>query len=94
LGSLNVSLATEYFTTATLRRERVYVANHFFRTRLHAKNLAARETGSAAVLKTFVHRAANKLGLARLQYRHHVPAMRVDADAPGGVVALAMTAKQ
>jgi hypothetical protein len=88
LGDVNVSLATEYFTAATRRRQQVYVANHFFRTRLHAKNIAARETGTAAALKTFVHRAANRLGLARLEYRRHVPAMRIDADAPGGVVAL------
>jgi hypothetical protein len=88
LDSVNVSLATEHFTAATLRRQRVYVANHFFRTRLHAKNVAARETGASAVLKTVVHRVASKLGLARMQYRHHVPALRIDADAPGGVVSL------
>ena len=88
LGSVNVSLATEYFTAATRRRQRVYVANHFFRTRLHATNIAARETGTAATLKTFVHRVADRLGLARLEYRRHVPAIRIDADAPGGVVAL------
>jgi hypothetical protein len=88
LDSVNVSLATEYFTAATLRRQRVYVANHFFRTRLHVTNVAAREIGTAATLKTLVHRVANRLGLAQLQYRHHVPAMRIDADAPGGVVAL------
>ena len=88
LDTVNVSLATEYFTAATLRRQRVYVANHFFRTRLNVRNVAARETGTAATLKTLVHRVANRLGLARLEYRRHVPAMRVDADAPGGVVAL------
>jgi hypothetical protein len=88
LGNVNVSLSTEYFTATTRRRQRVYVANHFFRTRLHANNISARETGAAAVLKTVVHGVANRLGLARLQYRRHVPAMRVDADAPGGVVAL------
>ncbi len=88
LGSVNVSLATEYFTAATRRRQRVYVANHFFRTRLRAKNIAASETGAGATLKTLVHGVAHRLGLARLEYRQHVPAMRVDADAPGGVVAL------
>jgi hypothetical protein len=88
LDSVNVSLSTEYFTAATRRRQRVYAANRFFRTRLHAKNVAARETGPAAVLKTVVHGVAHRLGLAPLQYRRHVPAMRVDADAPGGVVPL------
>ncbi len=88
LGSVNVSLSTEYFTAATRRRQRVYVANHFFRTRLRAKNIGARETGTSATLKTLVHRVANRLGLARLEYRRHLPAMRIDADAPDGVVAL------
>jgi hypothetical protein len=89
LEGVNVSLSTEHFTQATRRRERLYVANRFFRTRLHARNLAARETGAAALLKTAVHRAANQLGLVPLQYRQHVPAMRMDADAPGGAVSLA-----
>lgn len=88
LDTVNVSLSTEYFTAATRRRQRVYEANRFFRTRLRAKNVTARETGAGAVLKTVVHRVANRLGLAPLQYRNHVPAMRIDADAPGGVVSL------
>ncbi len=88
LDSVNVSLSTEHFTTATKWRERVYVANRFFRTRMHARELSARESGAMAMMKTTVHRVANKMGLDPLQYRHHVPAMRVDADAPGGVVPL------
>lgn len=88
LDSLNVSLSTEYFTAATRRRQRLYVANRFFRTRLGARHVAARETGAGAVLKTIVYGVANRLGLAPLRYRSHVPAMRIDADAPGGVVPL------
>jgi len=86
--SVNVSLATEYFTVATRRRQRVYAANRFFRTRLHATSVATREAGPAATLRTFVHRVANRLGLDPLRYRSHVPAMRIDADAPGGVAPL------
>jgi hypothetical protein len=89
LADLNVSLSTEHFTAATEWRQRIYVANRFFRTRLRAQNLAARETGPAAVLKTLVYRTANRLGLAKVQYRRHVPVLRIDADAPNGVVALA-----
>ncbi len=89
LDTVNVSLSTEYFTAATRRRERVYTANRFFRTRLHAKNVAVRETGLGALAKTVVHGVANRLGLAPVQYRRHEPAMRIDADAPGGVVSLA-----
>jgi hypothetical protein len=88
LEGVNVSLSTEHFTQATRRRERLYVANRFFRTRLGAEHLAANETGPAAVFKTVVHRVANRLHLAPLQYRHHVPVMRMDADAPGGAVSL------
>jgi hypothetical protein len=88
LDSVNVSLSTEYFTAVTRRRQRVYVANRFFRTQLRAKNLAARETGAGALFKTVVHGVAHRLGLAPVRYRSHVPAMRIDADAPGGVVSL------
>jgi hypothetical protein len=89
LDSLNVSLATEYFTVATRQRQRVYIANRFFRERLRMRNLSATETGVVAIAKTVVHRVANKLGLDPVQYRSHVPVMRIDADAPNGVVALA-----
>jgi hypothetical protein len=92
LDSVNVSLATEYFTIATRRRQRLFIANRFFRKRLHMRNLSAAETGVLAVAKTVVHRVANKLGLDPVQYRSHVPAMRIDADAPDGVVALAADA--
>jgi hypothetical protein len=85
LDSVNVSLTTEYVTAETTRRERVYCANRFFRTRLHAANSSSRETGSRAIGKILVHRVANRLGLDPLTYRHHVPVLRIDADAPGGV---------
>jgi hypothetical protein len=47
LEGLNISLATEHFTTATVRRERLYRANRFLRTRLHLRNLSAREDGGS-----------------------------------------------
>ncbi len=88
LDSVNVSLSTEHFTRQSRRRARVYVANRFFRTRLGLSGLSAREAGPAAVMKTVVHRLARKAGLDRLQMKQHTPSMRVDPDAPGGVVAL------
>ena len=88
LDSVNVSLSTEHFTQQTRRRARVFTANRFFRTRLGLRNLSARENGPAAVAKTLIHRLANKAGLDPLQYKHHVPAVRVDPDSPGGVAAL------
>jgi hypothetical protein len=88
LDSVNVSLSTEHFTRQGRWRARVYAANRFFRTRLGARNLSARENGPAAVMKTVIHRLASKAGLDPLQIKRHVPSMRVDPDAPGGVVAL------
>ena len=88
LDSVNVSLSTEHFTHQSRWRARVYTANRFFRTRLGMRNLSTREHGPAALLKTLVYRAARKAGLDPLQIKRHVPSLRVDADAPGGVVAL------
>lgn len=88
LDSVNVSLSTEHFTRQSRRRARVYVANRFFRTRLGLKNLSARESGPAALLKSAVHQLARKAGLDRAPAKQHIPSMRVDPDAPGGVTAL------
>jgi len=90
LDSLNVSLSTEYFTLESKRRQRVYIANRFFRQRLGLRDPSARETGLVAASKVFVQRVANRVGLDRVQYRSHAPALRVNPDAPGGVVALTM----
>jgi hypothetical protein len=88
LDSVNVSLSTEHFTRQSRWRARVYTANRFFRTRIGLRNLSTREYGPAAVMKTVIHRLASKAGLDPLQIKHHVASMRVDPDAPGGVVAL------
>lgn len=86
--SLNVSLSTEYFTRASRRRSRLYVANRFLRTRLGMNNLSARERGAVALAKTATQRIARRLGLDPVQFKRHTPVLRVAADAPGGVVAL------
>jgi len=88
LDSVNVSLSTEHFTRQSRWRARVYCANRFFRTRLGLRNLSARESGPAAAMKTVIHRLANKAGLDPLRIKRHAPSMRVDPDAPEGVVAL------
>ncbi len=92
LDSVNVSLATEHFTAQSRWRARVYTANRFFRTRLGVHNLSTRERGPAALMKIVVHRLASKAGLDPLQTKRHIPSLRVDPDAPGGVVALEPTA--
>lgn len=88
LDSVNVSLSTEHFTRQSRWRARVYTANRFFRTRLGVQNLSVRENGPAALMKTVIHRLASKAGLDPLQIKRHIPSMRIDPDAPGGVVAL------
>ena len=88
LDSVNVSLSTEHFTRQSRARARVYTANRFFRTRLGVSNLSTREYGPAAVVKTLVHRVACKVGLYPIQTKRHIPSLRVDPLAPGGVVAL------
>lgn len=88
LDSVNVSLSTEHFTRQSRRRARIYVANRFFRTRLGLRELSTREEGPAALMKTVVQRLARRVGLDRLPAKQHTASMRVDPDAPGGVVAL------
>lgn len=91
LDSVNVSLSTEHFTRQSRWRARVYTANRFFRTRLGMHHLSTREKGSAAVVKTLIHRLASKAGLDPLKIKRHDPCLRVDPHAPGGVVALEPT---
>lgn len=88
LDSLNVSLSTEHFTRESRGRARVYAANRFFRVRLGIRNLSAREVGAGALIKTAIHRMAAKMGLDPLQVKRHIPTLRVDANAPAGVVPL------
>ncbi|MBC7983395.1 MAG: hypothetical protein H7Y02_06015 [Candidatus Obscuribacterales bacterium] len=88
LDSVNVSLSTEHYTRQSQFRARVYVANRFFRKRLGLRNLSIREAGPLAIGKTLLHRAARKAGFDRIEFARHTPAMRVDADAPGGVIPL------
>lgn len=88
LDSVNVSLTTEYFTRASQQRFQLYLANRFFRTRLGCTKLSTREVGAMAVAKTVAQRAARRMGLNPLKFRHQIPVLRVVATAPGGVVEL------
>lgn len=88
LDSLNVSLSTEHFTRESRGRARVYAANRFFRVRLGIRNLSTREVGAGALAKAAIHRLASKVGLDPVQVKRHIPTLRVDANAPAGVVPL------
>ena len=90
LDSLNVSLSTEHFTRQSRSRARVYAANRFFRARLGCRDLSTNEAGPIAAAKATAHWLARKSGIDRISdKKRHTPTMRVDPDAPGGVVALA-----
>jgi hypothetical protein len=89
LDSLNVSLSTEHFTRASRARARVYCANRFFRRHFGLANLSTREHGPTMMIKVVAHRLAAGLGRARSRPpAGELPTLRVDPDAPGGVVAL------
>ncbi len=87
LEGLNVSLATEHFTAQTLRRQRVYVANRFLRTRLGFKNPSPQESGAVAMMKTLTHRIAARLGMDPLQYKRYAPVLQINNEVPGGATA-------
>jgi hypothetical protein len=86
--SVNVSLSTEYFTRESRRRTRVYAANRFFRVRLGARNLSARERGLDTAIKVVTHKLAIWTGLDRVRMKRHSATMRVAPDAPGGAISL------
>jgi hypothetical protein len=88
LDNVNVSLVTEHETRASRRRARLYTANRFLRTRLGLRNLSRREAGAVAVMKTVAHGFARRVGLDPLTVTRPVASLRVDPDAPGGVVDL------
>ena len=88
LDSVNVSLVTEHVTRESRRRAQLYRANRFLRLRLGLRNLSRRESGPMAIAKTAFHRLARRAGLDPVQLKQHVASLRVDPDAPGGVVAL------
>jgi len=88
LDSVNVSLSTEHFTRETVRRARVYSANRYFRVRWHLRGLSTAETTPTALAKFFAHRVAMTMGLDRQERERRVPRLRVDPDAPGGVIPL------
>lgn len=88
LDGLNVSLSTEHFTAQTLRRQRVYAANRFLRTRLGLRHTSTREDGALALLKTAAHRTLARCGLDPLRYKRYTPVLRIDMRAPSGVSSL------
>jgi hypothetical protein len=88
LDSVNVSLSTEHFTRESVRRARIYSANRYFRVRWHLKGLSTAETTPTALAKFLTHRVVSKMGLDPVKREQRIPKLRVDPDAPGGVIPL------
>lgn len=94
LEGLNVSLSTEHFTRESRQRARIHAANRFLRLRFGCRDLSTREAGPSAQLKIVAHQLARRMGLDRVTTKQQAPAtLRVDPDAPGGVVALDASAR-
>jgi Cupin-like domain len=90
LGSVNVSLSSEFDTANSRRRHLVYAANRFYSRKVHLPMRSTRETGAAAATKRFTYRAFRKMGFDRTRPSYvQMTQLRIDPGSPGGVTALA-----
>jgi len=88
-NSFNVSLSTEHYTPHQRTKARVYQANRLLRTKLGRSSLATSTSGPVAAAKQATFAVARRTGqLPATSSKQHVPALRVDPDAPNGVVPL------
>jgi hypothetical protein len=84
-SSFCVSLSTEHFTPEHRRKARVYNANRLLRRTLGLQRLSTRASGALSLAKQVLFGLAAKAGLGRATSKRHIPALRVDPEAPGGV---------
>lgn len=83
---LNVSLSTEHWTPASVRRERVWTANHFLRDTLRRDPRSTREDGALAAGKVAAMRLGRRAGLLRTGEQQALqPSFRIDPDVASGV---------
>ncbi|UUW89058.1 hypothetical protein [Pimelobacter simplex] len=86
LDGMNVSLSTEHWTPASVRRERVWTANHHLRERLGRGARSTREDGVLAAGKVAAMRVGRKAGLLRTGEQQALrPSFRIDPDVASGV---------
>lgn len=84
-SSFCVSLSTEHFTPEQRRKARVYQANRLLRRTLGLQRLSTRASGAPSLAKQAVFGLAARAGLGRATGKRHIPALRVDPEAPDGV---------
>jgi hypothetical protein len=84
-SSFCVSLSTEHFTPEHRRKARVYNANRLLRRTLGLQRLSTRASGAPSLAKQAVFALAARAGVGRTTGKRHIPALRVDPEAPDGV---------
>jgi hypothetical protein len=83
--SVCVSLALEFVTERSRRREEAWVAHRFVRRQLHIPCGPPRESGLGTALQTSLYRSARKLRIAKSAPGFDLPVHRqLDANAPSG----------
>ncbi|GAA1546603.1 hypothetical protein [Nocardioides humi] len=90
VDGMNVSLSTEHWTADSVRREHLWTANHYVRTRLGRAPRSTRERGALPAAKVAAMRLGRKAGVLRVgEKRAPRPTFAIDPDAPSGVRELA-----
>lgn len=86
LGDMNVSLSTEHWTAASVRREHLWTANYYLRNRLGRVPRSTREHGLLPAAKVAAMRLGRRAGvLAPGRQRGLVPTFTVDPEVLSGV---------
>ena len=86
LEGVNVSLSTEVWTAESVRREHLWTANYYLRTRLGRAPRSTRERGVIPAAKVAAMRLGRRAGVLQPGARQGVfPSFRVDPDVPSGV---------
>jgi hypothetical protein len=84
--SMNVSLAAEFVTRRSVRRQHIWLANRFLSRSLRLPFRSTRETRAGGAAKSFVYRAARKAGLERTKPEHTFDVeLALDLAAPDGL---------
>ncbi|MBM7515051.1 hypothetical protein [Nocardioides nitrophenolicus] len=89
VGGLNVSLSTEHWTAESVRREHLWTANYYLRSRLGRAPRSTREHGLLPAAKVAAMRVGRRVGVLDPGQRQGPrPSFTVDPDVGTGVGAL------
>ncbi|MCG8354661.1 MAG: cupin-like domain-containing protein [Kiloniellales bacterium] len=85
LEGLNVSVSTEHYTDEARRRQAVFLANHYFRSKLPFPFRSTELYGPGPFLKANAFRVARRLGLVSQVEQNPPLSFKFDFDTPGYV---------